>query len=693
MTGRTIGNYRVIAKLGEGGMGKVYRAIDTMLERDAALKSLKPEIAAQPGIVERFRSEAVLLAKLNHPAIAQLYTFFKDGEEYYMAMEYVAGDTLEALIQNNGAIPYPRALAYTLQILQGIGHAHSMAILHRDLKPANIMLTPAEKVKIMDFGIARVLGAAGMTRDGRVMGTLEYLAPERIRGKQDDPRSDLYSVGVVLYQMLTGHLPFQADSDYDLLTAHIQEQPARPRDIGVSLPPDLESVLMRSLEKDPDRRYADAAAFEAAIAEVASATRGYRAAKKTEAVELALETRAEGLFPRTRTGLGPDSTETRLAFLPPSGVPELPAIPVAAPAPISPAPAAARPMAKLQSLLYDKRAAAVVAVLALVVSGAGGWLLYRYKFSPKAAPARQIAAAPPAPAQPIPSKPAEPVVDPAGTDSGPAPANTGGGLFPIGPGAKPVPGADTKPRPDGGNPKPSEPPAPPPAVTPALSPEAHHNAIAALDQTEGPATGDPGARPIQMAGLLAALKLGGASMATDFEDAVGRRGVNFQLTPAQSDTLRTAGAPDALLKLIDVNYRVRPAVAAAKPPDTPPPPVVKPAPRIARLSEMKSIFVDCDQEEMRNAVREEIAKQLAGRVKLMDGQAGADAAIKVTLTGAESKERAQVRAVVVDAGTGAPLWDQGAVDHKPIIGIFHGDALKRLASRIVKDLKDAMVRK
>jgi hypothetical protein len=265
MTGRTIANYHLIAKLGEGGMGAVYRAIDTMVEREVALKCLKPEIAAQPGVLERFRREAVVLARLNHAAVAQLYTFFKEGNEFYMVMEYVAGETLERVVQTRGALPYPEALSLAIQMLEGVGHAHALGILHRDLKPSNVILTPTGNVKLMDFGIAQALGAARLTRDGRIVGTPEYLAPERIQGKPADARSDLYSAGVVLYEMLTGRLPFEAATEYELLVAQVEKQPPAPRELGIDLPPAVERAVMKALEKSPDERYEEAASFAEAL--------------------------------------------------------------------------------------------------------------------------------------------------------------------------------------------------------------------------------------------------------------------------------------------------------------------------------------------------------------------------------------------------------------------------------------------
>ena len=264
--GAVVGNYRILGKLGEGGMGTVYRAVDTMIHREVAVKALRPEIASQPDVLDRFRSEAVLLAKLNHPAIAQLYAFFSEGGQFYMVMEYVAGDTFERVIQQQGAMEWPRAFSYVTQILEGIGHAHAAGILHRDLKPANVMLTPAGRIKLMDFGIAQALGAARMTRQGRIIGTLEYLAPERIQGAPPDTRSDLYSVGVMLYEMLSGRLPFHSDSEYELLQQQIQKAPPEFSGLGVHVPAEVEAVVRTALEKEPGRRYADAEEFSAALA-------------------------------------------------------------------------------------------------------------------------------------------------------------------------------------------------------------------------------------------------------------------------------------------------------------------------------------------------------------------------------------------------------------------------------------------
>jgi serine/threonine protein kinase len=272
MTGLVIGNYRIIDRLGDGGQGKVYRALDTMVEREVAIKALRPEIARVPETLERFRTEAVTLAKLNHPAIAQLYTFFRDGDDFYMVMEYIPGRTLESIVQEHGPMPPQRAVSIALSILEAVGFAHAMGICHRDLKPANIMITPDGRVKVMDFGIAQVLGGQKLTREGRVVGTVEYLAPERIRGNPPDNRADLYSLGIVLFEMLTGKLPFAAASEYELMLAQVHNRPPLPSEFGVDVDPGLIQVLTTALEKDPDARYPDAESFAAALRAVGPAT-------------------------------------------------------------------------------------------------------------------------------------------------------------------------------------------------------------------------------------------------------------------------------------------------------------------------------------------------------------------------------------------------------------------------------------
>lgn len=265
MIGKMIGTYKIVEKLGEGGMGTVYKGVDTMLEREIAIKMLRPEIACQQDVVERFRAEAVTLAKLNHPSIATLFNFICEGDQLMMVMEFVPGRTLEHVIQKSGALPFDYVINVMSKVLDGIEHAHRLGILHRDLKPANIMLTDSGSVKVMDFGIARILGAARMTRSGRIVGTLEYIAPERIKGQEADVRSDLYSMGVVLYEMLTGSVPFNSDSEYELMRAQLEQDPPPIESFGREVPPEIKTAVVRALAKNPNDRFASAAEFRAVL--------------------------------------------------------------------------------------------------------------------------------------------------------------------------------------------------------------------------------------------------------------------------------------------------------------------------------------------------------------------------------------------------------------------------------------------
>ncbi|HVF28190.1 MAG TPA: protein kinase [Pyrinomonadaceae bacterium] len=265
MVGNTIGSYRIERKLGEGGMGAVYMGTDMMLEREVAIKALRSELASQPPVVERFRSEAVTLAKLNHPNIATLYSFFRQGDEFFMVLEYVRGVTLHQLITSQGALPPEQALHLFRQMLDGIHHAHNSGIIHRDIKPGNVMLTETGTLKVLDFGIARILGAARMTKAGHLVGTVEYMSPEQVRGLEMDARSDIYALGILLYEMLTGRVPFLIENEFELMKAQIEQQPPPPRELNPAIPPEVEAVILRALAKDPNERYQTAGEFRAAL--------------------------------------------------------------------------------------------------------------------------------------------------------------------------------------------------------------------------------------------------------------------------------------------------------------------------------------------------------------------------------------------------------------------------------------------
>jgi serine/threonine-protein kinase len=268
MIDRTIAQYKILSKLGEGGMGTVYRGVDTMLDRPVAIKVLHAEIARQPEVIARFRSEATLLAKLNDPNIATLYAFLRDGDEFFMVMELVDGNTLASLMGKGANQNVEKSVNIVSKILLGLEHAHSLGIQHRDIKPANILITPQGAVKITDFGIARALDSQRLTRDQRLVGTLEYLAPERIKGEEGDLRSDLYSVGVVLYELLSGRLPFERPTDFELMRAHLEEPPLPLRDASLSIPPALESFVLRALAKRPEERFANAREMREALSAI-----------------------------------------------------------------------------------------------------------------------------------------------------------------------------------------------------------------------------------------------------------------------------------------------------------------------------------------------------------------------------------------------------------------------------------------
>ena len=264
MTGQTVGAYRIQEKIGEGGMGAVYRGIDVMLERTVAVKVLRPELAQQPRVLDRFRSEAMTLARLNHPNIATLYSFLQAEDQYFMILEYVPGRTFEELLRQ-GPLGWGEALPLFCQALDGIAHAHAQGIVHRDIKPANVMLTDAGVVKVMDFGIARLLGTARMTRTGHLIGTIEYMSPEQVRGRETDERSDIYALGVLLYEMLTGEVPFTAASDFELMQAHVSQAPRPLRALAPAVPTDVERAVLRALAKKPGARFPDVQAFSTAL--------------------------------------------------------------------------------------------------------------------------------------------------------------------------------------------------------------------------------------------------------------------------------------------------------------------------------------------------------------------------------------------------------------------------------------------
>jgi serine/threonine-protein kinase len=229
--------------------------VDLMLEREVALKAIRPELSREPQIVERFRAEARTLARVSHPAIANVYAFFYEGDELFLALELVRGRTLSKVIETGGAIPWQRAVQLLASAMEGIEQAHRCGIVHRDLKPDNLMLTETGTLKVMDFGIARVLGSGHLTRTGLLVGTLRYMSPEQIRGEEVDGRADVYALGAVLYEMLTGRTPFEGTSDWAILRAQMEEIPRPPGEQVALLPWWLDRAVLKALAKQTTERF------------------------------------------------------------------------------------------------------------------------------------------------------------------------------------------------------------------------------------------------------------------------------------------------------------------------------------------------------------------------------------------------------------------------------------------------------
>jgi eukaryotic-like serine/threonine-protein kinase len=310
------GRYKIIRKLGAGGMADVYLAEDQELGRRVAIKILNDRHAADDQFVERFRREAKNAAGLSHPNIVSIYDRGEAEGTYYIAMEYLDGRSLKELIVSRGSAPIRTAIEYARQILGAVGFAHRHGIVHRDIKPHNVLVGPEGRLKVTDFGIARS-GASQMTEVGSIIGTAQYLSPEQARGSQVDQTSDVYSVGVVLYELLTGQVPFTGDTPLEIAMKHLSQIPKPPSELRPEVPHDLDMVVLRALAKEPSERYQSAEEMDADLERV---LKGLPIGDETESAATAVLA-GSGLIAAAPTSVitRPEATPTRAA--PPGATP------------------------------------------------------------------------------------------------------------------------------------------------------------------------------------------------------------------------------------------------------------------------------------------------------------------------------------------------------------------------------------
>ncbi|MBP2644815.1 MAG: prkC [Firmicutes bacterium] len=258
MINRTLDNrYTILERVGGGGMADVYRAHDTLLDRSVAVKVLRSQFTDDEEFVTRFRREAQAAARLSHPNIVNIYDVGRDGDAYYIIMEYISGETLKERIQREGPLPVETAVRIALEIAEALEHAHQNNLVHCDIKSHNILTTRAGRVKVTDFGIAKAVTAATMTQTSTIIGSVHYFSPEQAKGVAVSAKSDIYSLGVVLFEMLTGTVPFQGETPISIALKHLQEQPPMPRSLNPAIPPLVEAIVLQAMAKEPDQRFSD----------------------------------------------------------------------------------------------------------------------------------------------------------------------------------------------------------------------------------------------------------------------------------------------------------------------------------------------------------------------------------------------------------------------------------------------------
>ena len=249
------GRYHIIEELGRGGMGRVYKVFDREIREKIALKLLRPEIAGDEKMIERFRNELKFARRITHKNICRMYDLNKEDETMFITMEYVSGEDLKSSVTRVGPLSAGKTIFIAKQICEGLAEAHKLDVVHRDLKPQNIMVDRAGNIRIMDFGIARSVQSKGITATGVMIGTPEYMAPEQVEGKEIDQRTDIYSLGVILFELLTGTVPFEGDTPITVAIKHLREEVPEPKTINPSIPDDMNKVVLKCLDKDREKRY------------------------------------------------------------------------------------------------------------------------------------------------------------------------------------------------------------------------------------------------------------------------------------------------------------------------------------------------------------------------------------------------------------------------------------------------------